>query len=146
MGICFNTSSVLGCLNNGVDPARTVVLHYHHGVDAVDTAAPGTPLVSATNIDGSMVDAADLVFITPGACAVPTPDVEFEILCDVQTDGSVVQFVRRKTVSFLSDGSVNVAVLDTELDYSTAYTVTGTVGACPECPPLPATGWLNDTP
>lgn len=55
-------------------------------------------------------------------------DVETLTLCDVQTDGTTVPFLRHLTYG--SAGQVTV-VLDTALDGFAPYTPTGTVGRCP---------------
>ncbi|MFI5629219.1 hypothetical protein ACIA8E_07530 [Streptomyces sp. NPDC051664] len=68
-----------------------------------------------------------------GAARVPCPggsgvsvDTEVLALCDVDTDGTSVAFLRFLTIA--EDGTVTVA--DTELDGVTAYTTVGTVVVC----------------
>ncbi|MFF3441760.1 hypothetical protein [Streptosporangium sp. NPDC002721] len=54
-----------------------------------------------------------------------TPDVEFEVLCDVNA-GVSTPFLRHYT----TDTAGVVVTDDSQLDGVTAYTVTGTVGVC----------------
>jgi hypothetical protein len=68
---------------------------------------------------------------TGGSVALAAPDREFEVLCDVDGAGVVRAFLRRYTV----DTAGAVTPVDTGLDGTTPYTVTGTVGRCQETPP-----------
>lgn len=130
---CHNNTAVPGCFSDGVNPPASVVVHYTYD-------GAGQPAVRITDVAGAVVAAADLTNTSIGACVLPSPDTEFEMLCDVQPDNSSVKFVRRKIVTVDSLGVPTVAVADFGLDYVTPYTVTGTVGACPTCPDLPARG------
>lgn len=58
------------------------------------------------------------------------PDVEYEVLCDVNA-GVSTPFLRH----YQSDPSGAVVAEDFELDGTTAYPVTGTVTVCSEQPP-----------
>ncbi|MFD4855150.1 hypothetical protein [Streptomyces atratus] len=62
---------------------------------------------------------------TLGICAGPVDDVEFVILCDTGTDGTVTEFLRQLTPN--GDGTTT---RDTLLDGTTAYTPVGRVGTC----------------
>ncbi|MFF3665465.1 hypothetical protein [Microtetraspora malaysiensis] len=65
---------------------------------------------------------------TAGSIAgAPGVDAEFEILCDIDANGDATAFMRRLSV----DPSGAVVLLDTELDGTTPYAPTGTVGVCP---------------
>ncbi|MFJ6014464.1 hypothetical protein [Streptomyces sp. NPDC092952] len=68
---------------------------------------------------------------TLGLCPGPVDDVEYVVLCDVQDDGGVVEFLRALTPT----GDDTSTARDTTLDGATPYAPTGTVGAChpPEC-------------
>lgn len=56
-------------------------------------------------------------------------DTEPQVLCDVSAGGVVTPFLRR--YSYAASGLL-VGTNDTTLNGSTGYTVTGTVGACPQ--------------
>jgi hypothetical protein len=68
---------------------------------------------------------------TSGSVSTSAPDREFEILCDDDGAGNVTAFLRRYTV----DGSGTVVPVDTQLDGTTTYAVTGTVGVCRDVTP-----------
>lgn len=68
---------------------------------------------------------------TSGSVSTAAPDREFEILCDDDGAGTITSFLRRYTVG--SDGTT--VPVDTELDGTTAYTVSGTVRLCEAEPP-----------
>ncbi|MEU1852933.1 hypothetical protein ABZ499_27620 [Streptomyces sp. NPDC019990] len=63
---------------------------------------------------------------TSGSVSTAAPDREFEILCDDDGAGNVTAFLRRYTV----DSTGTTVPVDTQLDGTTAYTVTGTVVRC----------------
>jgi hypothetical protein len=69
---------------------------------------------------------------TSGSVSAPAaPDREFEILCDDDGAGTVTSFLRRYTV----DSAGNTVPVDTDLDGTTPYAVTGTVGLCHDAQP-----------
>lgn len=135
------------CFNNGTSNT-TLVAHYEYGKDA-----DGFTILVATrytNAAGTPVDTSAGT-VTAGACALTPPDVEWEKLCDVQADGTIVEFFRRSITTFDSTGAPTVVVTDWELDKVTAYTVAGTVTVCNEdCDPATALGtltsWGNPAP
>ncbi len=98
-----------------------------------------------TDAAGAVVDTS-VGTVTAGQCPVAQPDVEWEKLCDVQADGTVVEFLRRSVTSFTAAGDVidPVQVDDFETDKVTAYTVTGTVGDCDTCPVQAPLGLITD--
>ncbi|WP_439082066.1 hypothetical protein [Streptomyces sp. WL006] len=63
---------------------------------------------------------------TLGICPGPVSDVEYLVLCDVQQDGTVVEFLR----ALASNGDDTSTARDTTLDGSAPYTPTGAVGVC----------------
>ncbi|MFJ6565596.1 hypothetical protein ACIQMV_38305 [Streptomyces sp. NPDC091412] len=63
---------------------------------------------------------------TVGSVSVAGTDREFLALCDVAADGTSVPFLRRFSVT----PTGTVSATDTELDGTTAYTVTGTANVC----------------
>lgn len=137
---CKELSTSLVCFNNGT-ANETLVAHYEYGTNA----AGGVILVSTryTNAAGVPVDTSAGV-VTAGSCATTPSDVEFIQLCDLQTDGTVVEFLRRSITSFDSVGTVTVSVTDWELDKVTAYVPSGTVESCnQECSPKTALGVLT---
>jgi len=70
---------------------------------------------------------------TSGTVSTSSLDREFEILCDDDGAGTVTAFLRRYTV----DGTGTVVPVDTQLDGTTAYTVTGTASVCRDATPTP---------
>ncbi|WP_406501604.1 hypothetical protein OHA04_27675 [Streptomyces sp. NBC_01590] len=63
---------------------------------------------------------------TLGICPGPVDDVEYVILCDTGTDGTVTEFLRKLT----PNGDGTSTTRDTLLDGATAYTPVGRVGTC----------------
>lgn len=98
-----------------------------------------------TDTAGAVVDTS-VGSVAAGACPVAQPDVEWEKLCDVQSDGTVVEFVRRSITRFDAAGDVidPVEVADFETDKVTAYIVAGTVGDCDTCPVQAPLGLITD--
>lgn len=85
--------------------------------------------------------------ITSGACPVPSPDVEWDILCDKQKDGSVVNFICRTVTSFdAACQPIDPVQADYfELDKVTPYEPTGIVGDCEiDCPVVGSLGTITD--
>lgn len=138
--LCTQMATAEVCFNNGTSN-QTLIAHYEYGVNGTgDTILVATRY---TNAAGVPVDTAAGT-VTAGACAITPPDVEYSKLCDVQADGSVVEFFRRTITSFDSTGEASVVVTDFELDKVTEYTVAGTVAACNEdCDPATALGVLT---
>ena len=135
--LCTQLATAEVCFNDGA-VNQTLIAHYEYGVNDQDK----TILVATryTDAAGSPVDTSEGT-VTAGACALTPPDVEFEKLCDVQADGTIIEFFRRSITTFDSVGVPTVTVTDWELDKVTAYTPTGTVGACNEdCDPAVAVG------
>ena len=97
-------------------------------------------------------DAAGVVFdtslgvVTPSACPISQPDVEYEKLCDIQEDGTAIPFMCRTITSFDASGMVidPVTVDLFELDKITPYVVIGTVGECDTCPDQEVLGLITD--
>ena len=138
--LCTQMATAEVCFNNGTTNT-TLVAHYEYGVDADDA----TILVATrfTDAAGVPVDTAAGT-VTAGACALTPPDVEYSKLCDVQADGTIVEFFRRTITSFDSTGEASTDVTDFELDKVTEYTVAGDVAACNEdCDPATALGVLT---
>jgi hypothetical protein len=133
MSECLNNSTVVGCFNDGTNPPQSVVIHYTY-----DNL--GAPAVRITDSSGAVVAGATVANTTPGACPVASPDVEFAQLCDLQGDGTVIEFIRRTVTTFDAAGVPTTVTADLELDHNTAYAPTGTVVACGDCPPLAARG------
>jgi hypothetical protein len=133
MSECLNNSTVVGCFDDGASPPKSVVIHYTY-----DNL--GAPAVRITDASGAVVAGATVLNTTPGACPVASPDVEFAQLCDLQGDGTVTEFIRRTVTTFDAAGVPTTVTADLELDHNTAYSPTGTVVACGDCPPLAARG------
>ena len=137
--LCTQFSTAEVCYNDGTSN-QTLVAHYEYGVnDEGKTILVATRFTDAAGVP---VDTSAGT-VTAGACALTPPDVEWEKLCDVQADGTIVEFLRRSITTFDSVGVPTVTVTDWELDKVTAYTVAGTVAACNEdCDPAAAQGVL----
>lgn len=136
MSECLNNTSVVGCFNNGLVNIPVVI---HYTFDNL-----GAPQVRVTDgITGDVVAAATSANTTPGACPIASPDVEFLELCDVQANGTVVEFIRRNVTVFDQAANPVSTVTDLQADLLTPYVVTGTVKACGDCPPLAARGLLT---
>ena len=137
---CTQMATAEVCYNNGTGN-QTLVAHYEYGTDA-----DGFTILVATRYTdaaGVPVDTSAGT-VTAGACAITPPDVEYSKLCDVQADGSIVEFFRRTITTFDSVGTPTVTVTDFELDKITEYTVTGDVAACnQDCDPATALGTLT---
>ena len=135
--LCTQFATAEVCYNDGT-ANQTLVAHYEYGVNGEGK----TILVATryTNAAGVPVDTSAGT-VTAGACALTPPDVEYDKLCDVQADGSIVEFFRRTITSFDSIGTATTVVTDFELDKVTEYTVTGDVAACnQDCDPATAQG------
>lgn len=143
MSGCKENDPIIGCHTDADGNRVNVVIHYEYGSNPA-----GDSLLSAvriTDVLGVPIATATGENTTAGACPVAQPDVEWEQLCDVQEDGTVVPFMCQVITSFDSNGAVIVPSVATnyELDKVTPYTPTGTVGACPACPPATAEGLLT---
>lgn len=131
----FTTAEV--CFNDGT-VNQTLIAHYEYAKNADGVAI--LHKTRYTEADGTVVDTSAGT-VTAGACALTPPDVEFEKLCDVQADGSVIEFLRRSITTFDSVGEPTVAVTDWELDKVTEYAPAGTVAACnQDCDAVTAQG------
>ena len=127
MSPCRSTTSLLACFDDG---ATKVTLQHVTVYNALGVA------IAAYYADetGAIVDTSAGV-ATLGACSITPPDVETTQLCDMQPDGTSVEFIRRVVTTFDASGLVSgVVVTDWELDQVTAYVPTGTVTRCSECP------------
>lgn len=139
---CRNTEKEAACIT-AADGSRRSVWHYSVlDANGVSFAAYVTEADGITVI----VDTGELATLSAGACPVASPDVEWEPLCDVQPDGTVVEFIRRSITSFDAAGAVidPVAVADFETDKVTPYTVTGVVGDCDTCATETPLGLITD--
>lgn len=133
MSDCRDTNAVLGCFTDGTNPPVTVMVTHVHDFQ-------GAPAVVITDLAGAVVAGATLANTTLGSCTLPSPTTEFNELCDIQPDGSSIQFVRRTITSVNGLGVPTVAVANFAMDYVTPYAVTGTVGQCPSCAELASRG------
>ena len=131
---CFTDNVVLGCYNDGTNPPQTIMVHVRTG------AAGEEPEIRYTDNEGAIIAGADETNVSLGACAALPADVEFEILTDVLANGDRVEFARRKITTFDAMGVPTVTVDDFEMDYTTPYTVQGTVTSAPDCDPLAGSG------
>lgn len=132
MSKCLNNTTVLGCYTGGAGPV-SVVIHY-----AYDNQ--GAPAVRITDLAGAPIAGATLANTSAGACAVPSPDVEWVELCDTAANGVVTGFTRRSITSFDAAGVPTTTVANFQLDRVTVYAPTGTVGLCEACAPLASRG------
>lgn len=142
MGLCKDFAIGEVCSTAADGTRKTYLAHYEYGSD-ID----GNSIISAvryTDADGVAVDLSDSL-VTASACPVFSPDVEFEKFCDVQTDGTAVEFICRTITSFDASGEVVDPSIVTylDLDKVTPYSPTGTVGPCSDCLPAAAQGVLT---
>ena len=138
---CAQMATSVGCFTDGAGVKKTVTIHYEYGKNA----AGGTIIAATryTDAEGLPIDTS-AGFVAAGACAVAAPDVEWLPLCDVQANGTVVEFYRRTITSFASDGTPTVAVASFAADMTTVYVPAGTVGACDQdCDPATVQGVLT---
>lgn len=142
MSDCTDTETRLVCYTDTATGERTTIFQ------VVTLNANGGP------VNWYYTDAADPTTafdvtagtVSAGSCPVAAPDVERELLCDIQANGTVVQFVRRTVQSFDAGGAPidPPLVNDFATDSITPYTVTGTVGQCDNCPDPVITGLVTD--
>lgn len=126
---CKELATAEVCFDNGAGVLQSLVAHYEYGLNA----AGNTILVSTIFADAAGVPVdTSAGTVTVGACATASPSIDWEQLCDVQADGSVVEFMCQVVTSFDANGAVIVPSVATnyELDKVTPYTPTGTIGAC----------------
>lgn len=94
-----------------------------------------------TDAQDAPIAAADIASVSSGACAVPDP--EWIKMCDVQADGSVVEFYQLVNTTYDATGAPVVTTVDKAIDKVTDYTPTGTVGACAACKPVAPLGVVD---
>lgn len=137
---CLNTAPVLVCYTLPDGTKQTLIEHvvYENGVSI------GQGFSTADDTE-TLIDTSAGT-ITAGACPVPLPDVEWERLCDVQTDGSSIPFYCQVITSFDAQclPIVPSATANYELDKVTPYVVVGTVDICPDCQPVGSLGTITD--
>lgn len=139
---CKELTAVPGCLSVAGVPNRSVTIHYEYGVSITGLAT----LVATryTEADGTPIALAAGETVSPGACAVSAPDIEWEKMCDVQPDGSVVEFYHRIVTVFDAAAVPTSVVTDLQMDKVTAYVVTGTVAVCDqECDVIAPVGLVS---
>lgn len=87
----------------------------------------GTLLTTFVGLDGGPVEPSTW---TPGPCT-SNFTINDQVLCDIQPDGSSVPFLRKyvQSLSTTNQGQVN-SFRDFNLEGTTNYTITGTVGSC----------------
>ena len=133
MSQCLEMSTQLVCYNDGT-VNKTLIAHFTYGTNA--TGDKILSKVRYTDEAGVVIDTSSGT-VTAGACAVTPPDVEAVVTCDVQADGTVIEFIRQSITTFDSVGAPATTVKNWELDYSAEYVPTGTVGACnQDCDPV----------
>jgi hypothetical protein len=139
---CKELSAVVGCLSVAGVPNRTVVIHYEYGPGGSGYA---TLLATRyTTVDGTPITLAAGETVAAGACPVAAPDIEWVQMCDVQADGTVIEYFDRIVTTFDAAANPTVVVTQWEMDKVTAYAVTGTVGACdPDCDVLAPVGLVS---
>lgn len=139
MSKCRNEALDVACYTDAAGLPTSVFANHVYDVNGALIA------LYYTDTAGAVVDTSAGT-VSAGACPVAQPDVEWQKLCDVQADGTVVEFMCRTVTRFAPDGSV-IDPVDTanfETDKVTAYTVTGTVGDCSTCPDDTPLGLITD--
>lgn len=139
MASCRSVEKVEACFTNAAGVPVSVFANGVYDANGVEIA------LYYTDTAGVVLDTSTGL-VTAGACPVPSPDVEWEKLCDVQADGTAVEFIRRSVTRFNPNGSVidPVEVADFETDKVTPYVVTGVVGNCNSCPDDAPLGLITD--
>lgn len=129
MSKCVNPTPLLVCFTDTVTGAKTTLIEHVIYENWVSIGQAFT-----TVDDTETIFDVSWGIVVGWACPIASPDVEWEKLCDLQADGSIVEFFRRSITSFDANGAVvvPVAVADFALDKVTAYVVTGVVTTCNE--------------
>lgn len=147
MTICRDVSSKIICRTTSAGVAESLIAHYEYQTSTTGKITlHSTHYTKADGVTNVAVAATDV--LTVGACvvaAVPAKDVELLQLCDTNTaTGVVTPFVRRTITSFDSAGTPTTTSGDLTANFSGAYTITGTVGACAtECKVLAPVGVVS---
>lgn len=137
--LCSELEAVIGCLTDAAGAKTSIVIHYEYRVSAAGNRT--LHATRYTNAAGVPITLAGTDVVTPGQCPIASPDVEFEIICDKSAAGVVTEFVRRTVTTFSATNVPTTVVANLALDYTTAYTPTGTVGACnQECDAIAPVG------
>lgn len=127
MSACRSTTSVLACYDDGA--TKTTIQH------VTVFNALGVAIAAYYADDAGTIIDTGAGTVVLGACAITPPDVESVVLCDMQPDGSSIEFVRRTITAFDASGAVtSVTVTDWAMDQTTAYVVTGFATTCSDCP------------
>lgn len=136
---CRSTEKVVSCFTDATGVPSSVFANTVYDSNGAIIA------LYFTDTSGVVIDTSTGTVVA-GACPVAQPDVEWEQLCDVLADGTVVQFIRRSITRFDTSGDVldPVEVSDFETDKVTAYTVVGVVGDCDTCPDQAPLGLITD--
>jgi hypothetical protein len=83
---------------------------------------------------------AQAIGLAVAANDVNPPEVEWEELCDVQTNGTIVPFWSRTVTTFAITGAITGTTVDNfKVDRITPYTTTGAIKFCDdsgECPAI----------
>lgn len=116
------------CYREGALAPRSLHVHHEYGLNADGKVV----IVSTryTDAKGVPVDTAAGT-LSVGVCPTVPPQVAYDVLCDVQANGSVIEFERRTITSFDALNVATVEVTFWELaDRTVVYVPTGTVAAC----------------
>lgn len=139
--VCSEIEAIVGCKTDAAGVKTSVAIHYEYRVSA--TGNRTLHATRYTDAAGVALTLAAGESVSPGACAVASPDVEFQVLCDVSAAGVTTKFVRRTVTTFDALGAPTTVVANLGLDYQTVYVPSGTVGNCDECDASTAVGVLT---
>lgn len=139
MSLCRTVDKEIACFTDALGVPASVFANTVYDANGAVIA------LYYTDTAGVVVDTS-VGTVSAGSCPVAQPDVEWEKLCDVQTDGTVIEFIRRSVTRFTAAGVVidPVEVADFETDKVTAYIVAGVVGDCSTCPVEAPLGLITD--
>lgn len=139
MSKCRGEAKGLACFTNAAGVPSTVESNSVYDAKGVLIA------LYYTDATGAVVDTS-VGSVSPGACPVASPDVEWQKLCDVQSDGTAIPFMCRTITSFDASGDpIDPVRVDMfELDKVTAYVPSGDVGECDTCPDVTPLGLITD--
>lgn len=143
MSCCKHFTEVLACFTAADGTKQTVTKVTEFGKDSADGKIK--PLAVRFMGEGETSIDTSNGTVTLGACPVAPPDIEFEKMCDVQTDGTVIEYYHKIVTTFDENNQATSVVTDVEIDKNTVYTPTGTVGTCnQDCDAEAKQGVVND--
>jgi hypothetical protein len=101
---------------------------------------PQKAVIGITLSPADIMALAQAIGLAVAANDVNPPEVEWEELCDVQANGTIVPFWSRTITTFAINGSITSTIIDNfKPNRVTPYTTTGAIKFCDdnsECPAI----------